>query len=365
MDQELIRARIRHAERRRRRAQGNRRKRPLPPMLLGSVRASRKKRSRMPQFVIAGVVLLTLTFLIAAVSFIVGSVTAVSATVHQYREVNAQLPNAADVASNAFQTTTIYDRNGVLLQQVDQKDGGWRNFVPLEDVSPYLIQATISAEDATFWTHYGVEPIAIVRGATIILGGAGSSGGSTITQQLARGLYPDQIGTDYSLTRKAHEAMAAVALEKEFSKEDILTMYLNLIFYGQRSYGIEAASNTYFQKHAERARSGRGLDAGRPSAGAVPVRSDLELRAGQEAAEVRARPDGQVRLHHPGSSRQGLRGEARPANAGRLDPARRRAFHLLRAELHRGSLAGRALQRRPQVHDHTRRRPAGRARRTS
>ena len=74
-------------------------------MLLGSVRASRKKRSRMPQFVIAGVVLLTLTFLIAAVSFIVGSVTAVSATVHQYREVNAQLPNAADVASNAFQTT--------------------------------------------------------------------------------------------------------------------------------------------------------------------------------------------------------------------------------------------------------------------
>ena len=250
MDQELIRARIRHAERRRRRAQGNRRKRPLPPMLLGSVRASRKKRSRMPQFVIAGVVLLTLTFLIAAVSFIVGSVTAVSATVHQYREVNAQLPNAAGVASNAFQTTTIYDRNGVLLQQVDQKDGGWRNFVPLEDVSPYLIQATISAEDATFWTHYGVEPIAIARGATIILGGAGSSGGSTITQQLARGLYPDQIGTDYSLTRKAHEAMAAVALEKEFSKEDILTMYLNLIFYGQRSYGIEAASNTYFQKHA-------------------------------------------------------------------------------------------------------------------
>ena len=122
--------------------------------------------------------------------------------------------------------------------------------MPLEDVSPYLIQATISAEDATFWTHYGVEPIAIVRGATIILGGAGSSGGSTITQQLARGLYPDQIGTDYSLTRKAHEAMAAVALEKEFSKEDILTMYLNLIFYGQRSYGIEAASNTYFQKHA-------------------------------------------------------------------------------------------------------------------
>jgi membrane peptidoglycan carboxypeptidase len=157
-------------------------------MLLASIRAARKKRSRMPQFVIAGVALLTLTLVVAAISFIAGTVTVVGATVQQYRDVNQSLPNAADVASNAFQTTEIRDRNGVLLQQVDQKDGGWRTFVNLDDISPYLIQATVSAEDATFWTHYGVEPIAIVRGVTIIAGGAGSSGGSTITQQLARGL---------------------------------------------------------------------------------------------------------------------------------------------------------------------------------
>ena len=204
-------------------------------MLLGGVRQARKKRSRLPQFLIAGAALLTLTFIIATVSFILTSVAAVGATVQQYRDVNEGLPNAAEVASNAFQTTSIYDRNGVLLQQVDQRDGGWRTFVTLDDMSPYVLQATVAAEDATFWTHYGVEPIAIVRGATIIFSGAGSSGGSTITQQLARGLYPEDIGTDYSITRKVREAMAAVALEKEFSKEDILTMYLNLIFYGPRS----------------------------------------------------------------------------------------------------------------------------------
>jgi membrane peptidoglycan carboxypeptidase len=219
-------------------------------MLLENTRARRTKRSRMPQFLIAGVALISLTLIVAAVGFIATSVTVVGATVRQYRDVNQGLPNAADVASNAFQTTSIYDRNGVLLQQVDQQEGGWRTFVSLDDISPYLIQATVAAEDATFWTHFGVEPIAIVRGATIIFSGEGSSGGSTITQQLARGLYPDKIGTEYSVSRKVREAMAAVAIEKEFSKEDILTMYLNLIFYGQRSYGIEAAANTYFQKHA-------------------------------------------------------------------------------------------------------------------
>ncbi|HRA47382.1 MAG TPA: transglycosylase domain-containing protein, partial [Thermomicrobiales bacterium] len=183
--------------------------------------------------------------------FLLTSVTVVGATVRQYRDVNESLPNAAIVASQAFQTTSIYDRKGTLLQTVDQPEGGgWRNFVELDQISPYLIQATVASEDSTFWSHYGVEPIAIVRGATIILSGSGSSGGSTITQQLARGLYPDQIGTDYSISRKIREAMAAVAIEKEFSKTDILTMYLNLIFYGQRSYGIEAASTTYFQKHA-------------------------------------------------------------------------------------------------------------------
>jgi len=189
-------------------------------------------------------------FAFFVITFTVATVGAVGGTVRAYRSVNDSLPNAASVAIDSFQTTTITDRNGVPLQQVNQQEGSWRTFVPLTKVSQYLIDATVSAEDSTFWDNYGVEPIAIIRGASIIFSGAGSSGGSTITQQLARSLYPDQIGDSYSITRKVREALAAVALNQKYSKQDILTMYLNQIFYGQRSYGVEAAANTYFNKHA-------------------------------------------------------------------------------------------------------------------
>lgn len=224
----------------------------LPPNLLPGVSGRQKRTDRRAG---GALIILSALFLATAIVTVVGlAVTTAGAavgTVHAYREVNKDLPDAALVSVDTFETTTLTDRNGVILQEVDQPEGGWRTFVPLDQMSPYVIEATIAAEDATYWTHYGVEPIAIVRGALIIYGGAGSSGGSTITQQLARGLYPDQIGTDISLTRKIKEAFAAIALDQEFSKEDILTMYLNQIFYGQRSYGIEAAANTYFNKSAK------------------------------------------------------------------------------------------------------------------
>ena len=251
MDQELIKARMRHAERRRvRQRVGSRRRRPrraLPPFLLSNVKNRRRSTGiRLPHYLMIGVGLFSLLFILSVVSFTIGSVAAAGATVRQYREVNDTLPNAGQVAAKSFRTSTILDRNGVTLQTVDQKEGGYRSFVPLDQISPYLIQATIASEDATYWSHYGVEPIAIFRGAVINVSGSGSSGGSTITQQLARGLFPEEIGTEYSVQRKVREAMAAVAIEKEFSKQDIMTMYLNLIFYGQRSYGIEAASQTFF-----------------------------------------------------------------------------------------------------------------------
>ena len=251
MDDDLIRARMRSAERRRvRQRVGSRRRRPgraLPPFLLSGAKARRKPTGiRLPHYLMLGVGLFSLLFVLSVVSFAITSAAAAGATVREYRAVNESLPNAGEVAAKSFRTTTLLDRNGLVLQTVDQQEGGYRSFVPLDQISPYLIQATVSSEDATYWTHYGVEPIAIVRGAVINVSGSGSSGGSTITQQLARGLFPDQIGNDYSVTRKVREAMAAVAIEREFSKQDIMTMYLNLIFYGQRSYGIEAASQTFF-----------------------------------------------------------------------------------------------------------------------
>jgi membrane peptidoglycan carboxypeptidase len=187
-----------------------------------------------------------------AIAFAVTTAGAVAGTIRAYNDANENLPNAAQVVANTFQTTRIYDRNGVLLSEVTDPDTGWRTFVPYEDISPDLVNATVSAEDSTFWSHYGVEPIAILRGALIIGSGDGSSGGSTITQQLARALYPEKVNPlDFSISRKIREAFIAVALDKQYSKQDIITMYLNLIFYGQRSFGIEAAANTYFNKSAK------------------------------------------------------------------------------------------------------------------
>ncbi|MBA3337449.1 MAG: transglycosylase domain-containing protein, partial [Chloroflexia bacterium] len=188
--------------------------------------------------------------LLVVIAVAISAAAGVAGTLAAYRQVNADLPNAAAVAVNTFQTTRIYDRNGVLLQEVDNPDSGWRNFVPLDQVSQDLIDATVASEDATFWTNYGVEPLAIVRGAVINLSGTGTTGASTITQQLVRSLFPDQIGFDVSYTRKGKEALAAWALNRRYSKTDILTMYLSQIYYGNRSYGIEAAAQTFFNKHA-------------------------------------------------------------------------------------------------------------------
>ena len=240
----------------------------LPPHLLPGVSGRhRKENNKVAGILVATGALLGVFLIILVIGFVSSTAAAIGGTVHAYREVNRDLPNAAEVAVDTFETTTLLDRNGVKLQSVDQVEGGWRTFKPLDQMNQYVIDATVASEDATFWTHLGVEPMAIIRGAVINLSGSGSSGGSTITQQLARGLYPEEVGTDISVTRKVKEALVAVALDDEFSKEDILTMYLNSIFYGQRSFGIEAAANTYFNKHASELTLGEAsLLAGLPQA---------------------------------------------------------------------------------------------------
>ena len=120
---------------------------------------------------------------------------------------------AGAITVDTFQTTRIYDRDGDLLLEVDNPDYGWRSFVGLDQVSPSLVDATVSAEDSTFWTNAGIDPVGIVRAVVINVSGSGSSGASTITQQLVGALYPDQINRfDISYSRKVREAMAAVAL---------------------------------------------------------------------------------------------------------------------------------------------------------
>jgi len=178
--------------------------------------------------------------------------------------VNQGLPDIEHVEARQFATTKIYDRNWKLLHEVSDPETGWRTPVGYQEILDHITQqqsdpdkphrawifdATVAAEDATFWSNQGVDPIAIARGFLINISGIGSSGASTITQQTVRLLYPETIGMERSYMRKIREAITAYRFTKHYTKEQILEMYLNNVYYGNRAYGIDAAAQAYFNKH--------------------------------------------------------------------------------------------------------------------
>lgn len=121
-----------------------------------------------------------------------------------------------------------------------------RYYVSLKDIPPHVRQAFISAEDKNFYRHPGVDPVAILRALLAnIRHREIRQGASTITQQVARNLF---LTPDRSLRRKIREALLALKIEKQFTKDQILEMYLNYIYLGQGAYGVEAASRIYFGK---------------------------------------------------------------------------------------------------------------------
>ncbi len=148
-------------------------------------------------------------------------------------------------------STKIFDRHGTLLYEITDPHQGLHTPLTLKDIPQACIEATIATEDATFYRNPGVDAWAIVRALYINLkGGEVLSGGSTITQQLARNLLlSPQERTEISLTRKLREAILAWRLARTYAKDEILTLYLNETYYGNLAYGIEAASRTYFGKH--------------------------------------------------------------------------------------------------------------------
>lgn len=145
------------------------------------------------------------------------------------------------------QATRIYDRNGVLLYELygDEK----RIVVPGSDISEYLRSATVAIEDQRFYEHPGVDFRGIMR--AVVRNAAENErieGGSTITQQLAKNAY---LSPRRTFDRKIREAMLALKLEQKYSKDEILTLYLNQVGYGSNAYGAEAASQMYFGKSAK------------------------------------------------------------------------------------------------------------------
>lgn len=149
-------------------------------------------------------------------------------------------------------STKIYDRNGTLLYEITDPHQGLHTPLTLADIPQACLNATIATEDASFYRNPGVDAWAILRALYINWkGGEVLSGGSTITQQLARNLLlSPQERTEVSLTRKLREAILAWRLARTYAKDEILTLYLNETYYGNLAYGIEAASRTYFGKHA-------------------------------------------------------------------------------------------------------------------
>lgn len=142
------------------------------------------------------------------------------------------------------QTTSIYTENG---EVIDTLFGGEnRTVVPLEQVPPSLIEATISIEDKNFYSHVGFDFKRLARAIMVdIQHMAKVQGASTLTQQLARNLY---LTLDKTWERKIKEAILTIQLELNYSKNQLLSMYLNEIYYGHAAYGVQAAAKTFFGK---------------------------------------------------------------------------------------------------------------------
>ncbi len=167
----------------------------------------------------------------------------------KYQTYTRDLPDPSSLNPKELaQATKIYDRHGVLLY-VKHTEGVVRTVVPLSAISPHLVQATIALEDRQFYTHHGIDFTRTVGAALADLTHQRAvQGGSTITQQLVKRMF---VGSDTSIERKVREAVLALEIERRYSKSDIITLYLNQIFYGHEAYGIEAAAQTYFSKPAK------------------------------------------------------------------------------------------------------------------
>ncbi|HEY9837849.1 MAG TPA: transglycosylase domain-containing protein, partial [Vampirovibrionales bacterium] len=120
----------------------------------------------------------------------------------------------------------------------------------LSEFSPYLSNALIASEDSRYYWHFGVDPIGTLRALSVNLRGGSLEGGSTLTQQLARSLFRDYVGTEDSAIRKIREAIVALKLETFYSKDELLLTYLNRVYLGIDLYGFEDAARFYFAKSA-------------------------------------------------------------------------------------------------------------------
>ncbi|MBR2835344.1 MAG: penicillin-binding protein [Coriobacteriales bacterium] len=190
---------------------------------------------RIGKYLILGTILFTLAFIAA---FLVAGVQMCLAWLED-------LPDYSDTDSYLLaEPTTVLDADGNVIAEFYMEN---RTPIMIDECSPYILQATVDIEDERYYSHNGVDYRGIMRAVVAQIAG-GSGGASTITQQLVRNTVLKDEQFEHTLRRKLREAYIALQLEKMYSKDQILMMYLNSIYYGAGCYGVEAASETYFGK---------------------------------------------------------------------------------------------------------------------
>jgi membrane peptidoglycan carboxypeptidase len=238
-------------------------------------------------------ILKTLKWLL--ISLIVGCLLIVAAFVYLYKTTPIPNPN------KDFETQSSFVYYGDGKTEIGQYATQNRSIIPLSQMPDTLQNAVIAAEDRTFYTNHGIDPKGIIRAAFNDARGGATQGASTITQQYVKILYLTQ---ERSLSRKVHEAILSLKLQKEKSKQDILQGYLNTIYFGRGAYGVQAAAQAYF-----------GVDA-----------SDLSLKQGAVLASVLNNPT-QYDPANGKSNKQALLSRYRyvlsgMATMGKLSPAK-------------------------------------------
>lgn len=188
---------------------------------------------------IAGGTLLSLTMLTS--SIVAGGLVGLAISFRNLPDVR-QLRNFFP-----SETTYIYDIKGKLLASVHGEAN--REVVPLDRISPNLKRAVLASEDSHFYYHHGINPTGVGRAVvTNLVAGGVKEGGSTITMQLVKNLF---LTRKRAFTRKLAEGVLAIRLEQILTKDQILEMYLNQVYWGHNNYGVQTASRSYFNKSAE------------------------------------------------------------------------------------------------------------------
>ncbi|MDR1915360.1 MAG: PBP1A family penicillin-binding protein [Synergistaceae bacterium] len=197
------------------------------------------KRPRVTIFSLIKGFILCVTFLLIALAAFASVLTVIL-----LQDITADLPPVENMRTPSL-TSVVYDRQERVIARLFEENRTWSE---IGTISPWGTMAVLAAEDSEFYNHQGIRIKAIIRALlSDIRTGTPSQGGSTITQQVARMMF---LSPDRTLKRKASEAIIAIRMEKVYTKDQILELYMNMAYFGQGAYGITAAAQNYFGKNA-------------------------------------------------------------------------------------------------------------------